>query len=95
MSQEGVESRVRGWSRRRDQVGGWGRRRVGGDEEAETRIRRRVVEVSTRRERGGETQKARGKRETEELLRPLEDFQLGSANSASVCAGRTPICVGY
>ena len=26
-----------GWSGRRDQVGGWGQRRVGGDEEAESR----------------------------------------------------------
>ena len=28
---------MRGWSGRWDQVGGWGRRRVGGDEEAESR----------------------------------------------------------
>ena len=28
---------MRGWSGRRDQVGGWGQRRVGGAEEAESR----------------------------------------------------------
>ena len=27
---------MRGWSSRRDQVGGWGRCHVGGDEEAES-----------------------------------------------------------
>ena len=37
MSGEGAESRVRGWSGRRDQVGRWGQCRVGGDEEAESR----------------------------------------------------------
>ena len=32
-----MESRVRGLSGRQDQVGGWGRRRMGGNEEAESR----------------------------------------------------------
>ena len=34
---EEAESRVRGWSDRRDQVGRWGQRHVGGDEEVESR----------------------------------------------------------
>jgi len=34
---EGAEFRVWGWSGRRDQVGLWGQRRVGGDEEVESR----------------------------------------------------------
>ena len=45
--------RVRGWSGRRDQVGGWGRCRVGGDEEAKFRqqeVGRGDVEQSEARE---------------------------------------------
>ena len=37
LSGEWAESRVHGWSGRWDQVGRWGQRCVGGDEEAESR----------------------------------------------------------
>ena len=61
---EGAESRVRGWSGRWDQVGGWGRRRVGGDEEAE----------SGQQEAGrGGVDEARREREAEKLKKQERD----------------------
>ena len=59
--EKGAESRVHGWSGRRDQVGGWGQRRVGGYEEAESRQQEagRGGVDKVRRERGGEREKAR------------------------------------
>ena len=71
MGVEGAEFRVWGWSGRRDQVGLWGQRRVGGDEEAESRQQeagRGDVEQSEARAR---PERESEKRKVEGVLRPL------------------------
>ena len=64
---------MRGWSGGWDQVGRWGRRRVGGDEEAESRQqeadRGGVDEVEARA--GERRRKRKSKRKVEGLLQTL------------------------
>ena len=77
MSGEGAESRVRGRSGRQDRVGGWGQRRVGGDEEVESRqqevgrAERREGESRQQEVGCGDVDEGESEREAEGPLQPL------------------------
>ena len=73
---------MRGWSGRRDQVGKWGQRRVGGDEEAESRQQeagRGDVEQSEARVRSERESEREKRRDRSDLSR-----------TCSVGGGATP-----
>ena len=58
---------MRGWSGRRDQVGGWGRRLVGGDMDAESGQQEAGRDGVDEVRRGGE--RARGQRDRSSLYK--------------------------